>query len=82
MKKEMGELVFLNSSQNSIEAQHYKLLIDSGLYKEILVPINVDLRDTESELTWYYCQRLKEEYTGPIIILDNEKVFISKDMKE
>ena len=71
-----GDIYFLDSTKPTKETEHFRLLIESGLYKEILVPPNVDLKDTNSELTQYYFMRLKEEYRGTIVIQNKEKVFI------
>jgi len=39
----------------------------------------VNLKAKESEVTQYYLERRQEEYVGTIVIMDEKKVFISKD---
>ena len=75
----MDKIVWLSSDEKSKYDDHYNLLIDSGMYVEEPVPPVVDLNNKDSEVTRYYLQRLKEEYKGAIIIVDNKQVFISKD---
>lgn len=75
----MEKIVWLNSDRKSEYDDHYKLLIESGMYVEEPVPPVVDLNNKDSEVTRYYLLKLKEEYKGVIIIVDNKQVFISKD---
>lgn len=75
----MEKIVWLDSDKKTEFDDHYRLLIDSGMYVEEPVPPVVDLNDKESEVTRYYLLKLKEEYKGIIIIKDNKQVFISKD---
>ena len=74
-----GDIYFLDSTKPIKETEHFRLLIESGLYKEEPVPPNVNLKDKDCELTQYYLKRLQEEYVGDIVIIDSEKVFISND---
>ncbi len=70
---------WLSSDKKSKSSDHFNLLIESGHYKEEPVPSVVNLKDKESEVTQYYLARLQEEYVGTIVIMDDQKVFISKD---
>lgn len=74
-----SKIVWLDKDSRTPYSEHYKLLIESGLYKEEPVPPNVNLKDRDCELTQYYLKRLQEEYVGDIVIMDSEKVFISND---
>ena len=75
----MLKLIWINSNKKSKYFNQFKLLVESGMYIEEPVPPVVDLNDKESINTNYYLSRLKHEYDGIIFILDDKKVFISKD---
>lgn len=76
---ELNKVVWLSSTKETKLSEQYYLLIESGMYREDPIPPNVNLKDKDSEITQYYLKRLQEEYVGIIIILDEEKVFISND---
>ena len=75
------KIIWLSSDKKTKYSDHYNLLIESGLYKEEPVPPVVNLKDRDDEVTQYYLKRLQEEYVGVILIVDKEKIFISKDNK-
>lgn len=76
---EFNKLVWLSSTKETKFSDNYKLLIESGMYKEEPVPPNVNLKDRDSEITQYYLKRLQEEYVGIIIIVDEAKIYISNE---
>ena len=76
---EFNKLVWLSSTKETKFSDNYKLLIESGMYKEEPVPPNVNLKDRDSEITQYYLKRVQEEYVGIIIIVDEAKIYISNE---
>ena len=75
----LEKIIWLYSDKKSKYDEHFRLLKECEMYKEIQVPYVVDLKDKDSETTKYYLTRLQEEYVGSIFIVDDKNVFISSE---
>lgn len=79
IEKTKGFIRILYSKKSPKAYEELQEYISEGDYREIPIPPTVNLKNKKSETTQYYLQRLREEYTDDIYIVDNEKVFISKN---